>query len=275
MTRKCTERKPLQVGQKFGKLTVIGLDHIDKRVGTKGDIRYHYIYLCQCECGNKHKVRKTLLLSGNIKSCGCLQHTEEYQKQKGERQKKHGMTGTQLFKCWQGIKNRCNNPNMENYPNYGGRGITYCKEWQNFEPFMNWALANGYQEGLSIDRIDVNGNYEPSNCRWITMKEQCRNKRDNHYLTYNGETHCIAEWAEITGLKAVTIKRRIMTYKWSVEKTLTTKPKWNKYTYNGQSKSKREWAKIFGINYSTLKSRLRKGFTMEQILNDFNRKGGK
>ena len=118
---------------------------------------------------------------------------------------------------------RCENENIERYDIYGGRGIEVCKEWkEDFLNFYNWAINNGYKDNLSIDRIDVNGNYEPNNCRWATAKEQARNMRTNVNLTYNGETHCISEWAEITGIKASTIRYRIKIAGWSVEKALTT-----------------------------------------------------
>jgi len=89
---------------------------------------------------------------------------------------KHGMSRTRLYGCWVGMKERCDNKNRRFYHRYGGRGITYCKEWENFEPFMDWALANGYSDGLTLDRINNDGNYEPSNCRWATQSQQSYNK---------------------------------------------------------------------------------------------------
>lgn len=110
---------------------------------------------------------------------------------------------------WDGMKDRCNNANSKSYKYYGGRGITICEEWQNdFNAFYEWATANGYADDLSIDRIDVNGNYEPSNCRWATAKEQCNNKRNNVLITYGGITHTAAEWGEITGLSGNMLAQR-------------------------------------------------------------------
>jgi hypothetical protein len=109
---------------------------------------------------------------------------------------------------------------MACYHRYGGRGITVCDEWQTFEPFCKWAMSNGYDDCLTLDRINVNGNYEPSNCRWATPKEQANNRRTNHLLTHDGETHTIKEWAEILGINHRTLVGRINQLGWSVEKAL-------------------------------------------------------
>ena len=106
------------------------------------------------------------------------------------------------------MKNRCGNTADPNYKYYGGRGITVCEEWHNFMPFYEWAMSHGYSEELTIDRKDVNGNYEPSNCRWATKKEQSNNKRTNVFITYNNQTHTLKEWSEITGIKYNTLHSR-------------------------------------------------------------------
>lgn len=138
---------------------------------------------------------------------------------------KHGMEGTRLYKIWDKMKQRCINPNNPQYKHYGGRGITLCAEWNEFAAFMVWAEANGYSDNLTIDRIDVDGNYCPINCRWISQRKQNNNKRNNHFLTYNGQTHTIAEWGEITGILPATIQHRISRDGWSVEDALTVPPK--------------------------------------------------
>ena len=135
---------------------------------------------------------------------------------------KHGLRNTRLYRIWLQIKNRCFNSNTRRYRDYGGRGITMCDEWKNnFKSFYEWSMSHGYSDELTIDRIDNNGNYEPSNCRWVTVKVQNRNARSNHLITYKGETHCIADWADITGLSSTCICNRIK-YGWNVERILET-----------------------------------------------------
>lgn len=130
---------------------------------------------------------------------------------------------SKLYSSWKHMKERCGNPSCRGYRYWGGRGIAVCDEWKNdFLAFKEWALANGYKEGLTIDRIDNDGNYEPSNCRWTTMAEQSRNRNYTNKLTYNGETKILADWARETGVSATTIYMRINAYGWSVEKALTT-----------------------------------------------------
>ena len=183
-------------GQKFGRLTVIERAENDKNGSTR--------WLCRCECGNEKIIEGGHLRSHKIKSCGCLL-TDVLIK----RNYTHGMTNTRLFHIWQGIKNRCYNKNFEHYKHYGERGITTCKEWKNdFVKFYDWSMNNGYNDTLTIDRIDVNGDYEPSNCRWVKQAEQSRNRRDTIYITYNGETHTFYEWSKITGINQNTLCTR-------------------------------------------------------------------
>lgn len=121
----------------------------------------------------------------------------------------HGQKHTKLYKVWEGMKRRCTNKNSGSYKYYGGKGIKVCDSWQNFQPFYEWAKANGYKEGLTIDRINSNGNYEPSNCRWVTYKEQNRNYSRNHLITYNGETKCLTDWADYFKINRATISFRL------------------------------------------------------------------
>lgn len=137
--------------------------------------------------------------------------------------KKHGMYGTRLYHIWNGLNGRCNNPNNKDYANYGGRGISVCDEWREAQNFFDWAIDNGYSHELSLDRINTNGDYCPNNCRWITVNEQQRNKRNNRIIEYNGKKHCIAEWAELTGIPKQTIVSRLR-YGWDVKDVLTIKP---------------------------------------------------
>lgn len=157
--------KPLELsGQRFGRLLVI------RREGSRNGRATWY---CKCDCGNYKVVIGKNLKNGKTSSCGCL-HKELLSK----RSKTHGMTGKRLYRIWHDMKNRCEYSKDKKYSYYGGRGIKVCNEWSsNFESFMTWALSNGYNDLLTIDRINNDGNYEPNNCRWITMKEQCSNRR--------------------------------------------------------------------------------------------------
>ena len=129
---------------------------------------------------------------------------------------KHGETGTRLFKIWTSMHERCERPKHKYYKDYGGRGIKVCDEWSDYIPFAEWARANGYADDLSIDRINTNGNYEPSNCRWVTEKEQHNNKRSNHIVEYKGEKYTLTQLAEKAGIGKTTLRERLK-MGWSVE----------------------------------------------------------
>lgn len=177
--------------KRFGKLTVIRLDGKDHRHECK--------WLCKCDCGNETVVYGSHLRKGNTVSCGCVMRNTH---------KTHGESKTRLYKIWQHMKDRCNNPNSDNYSYYGGRGITYTPFWEDYREFKWWAIHNGYEDGLTIDRIDPDGHYEPSNCRWITQIEQNKNTRKCIKLTHNGETHTLREWAKILGIPKSTLQQR-------------------------------------------------------------------
>jgi hypothetical protein len=142
-----------------------------------------------------------------------------------ERNTTHGKSGTTLYSIWKAMRKRCSNPNAPDFHNYGGRGIRVCEEWNDFEVFEKWALQNGFSEGLTIERLDVNGNYEPINCEWITRAAQARNTRYNDNITFNGETHCLSEWAEILGINRTTLWSRLYNHGWNIERALTTEVK--------------------------------------------------
>ena len=174
------EKKHDLSNKKFGRLTTI-----EKTASGK-----HTYYLCKCDCGAIKEIRSDGLVSGKVISCGCWKK-ESFQKNTTT----HGMSNInkRLHMCWCQILQRCKNPKNGNYKYYGARGITVCNEWMEYKVFYEWALQNGYKDTLSIDRIDVNGNYEPSNCRWATDTQQARNKTNNLYLTVNGETKTLSE----------------------------------------------------------------------------------
>lgn len=180
-------------------------------------------YLCLCDCGNEKIVKANNLSNGNTHSCGCLK-----KKIMAEKQFKHGATGgrhgkqDRLYTIWCGMNSRCYSPSATEYENYGGRGITVCNEWRNdFLVFREWALKNGYTQTLTIDRIDNDGNYEPSNCRWIALKDQMNNKRNNHIIEYAGQSKTITEWAEQLGIHRKTLSDRINRYHWPINKALS------------------------------------------------------
>lgn len=195
-------------GKKFGRLTVLKRGENDK----KGRV----MWLCQCECGRIKAINAYSLSKGRSKSCGCLMKEEA-----SKANKTHGLSKTRIYNIWFGIKSRCYKENSIEYNLYGGRGIKMCDEWKNsFENFCKWAYENGYSEELTIDRINVNGNYEPSNCRWATAFEQGANKRNNVVIEKDGESHILAEWSRITGIDRRKISARIFKYGWSVERAL-------------------------------------------------------
>lgn len=185
-------------GRRFGRLTAI-----ERVASTKAQAQWR----CVCDCGKETVVRSQDLRNGHTKSCGCyglevsVSHTPSFSTHKESR--------SRLYRVWIGMKGRCNNCKNKAYSYYGGRGIKVCQEWgTSYEAFRKWALVSGYQDALTIDRIDVNGNYCPENCRWVDMKTQMNNTRANRRITQNGETRTMAEWAARTGIAYETIRYR-------------------------------------------------------------------
>lgn len=134
----------------------------------------------------------------------------------------HKKSRTRMHHIWRQMKYRCNNEKCDAYKYYGAKGVTVCSEWESdFQTFYDWSIANGYNDYLTLDRIDGNGNYEPSNCRWVTMKVQCNNIKSNHRITFNGCTKTVTEWAEVYGIKRNTITRRLIRG-WDIERAITT-----------------------------------------------------
>lgn len=135
---------------------------------------------------------------------------------------KHGGKGTRLYHIWKSMRERCTCPHSNRFQHYGGKGIKVCSEWDDFAKFREWAYQNGYNDTLTIDRIELDKGYCPENCRWATYTEQANNKSNSVRVTFNGETHTYAEWGRILKIKASTIQARIKHYGWSPEKALTT-----------------------------------------------------
>lgn len=197
-------RKPVDmVGRRYGSLTVL------YRLGSADGC---VIWRCRCDCGNERDVRGQHLRQGlttSCKTCG----TEA-------RRKVHTIHGlrnkTPLYTTWCNMRRRCSDESTSSFDVYGGRGIRVCEEWMHdFKAFYDWAMENGYEEGLSIDRVDVDGDYSPDNCRWATAKQQANNTRRNVLIDYEGETHTMHEWADILGIPYKTLWNRIHSG-WSV-----------------------------------------------------------
>lgn len=206
-------------GHKYGRLTVIKYCG-NKRQSSNG--RTYRYWLCRCDCGKEVEVSTEHLRSGNTKSCGCYSY-ELSQKLNYQ----HGMTDTRLHVVWKNMKRRCYCSDLESYKNYGGRGIKICDEWKNdFLAFYKWSIENGYDENAkhgecTLDRIDNNGDYEPSNCRWVNMYVQTRNTRRNRYIEFNGKRLTICEWGKEIGGSSTTVLYRI-NKGWAVEEALLT-----------------------------------------------------
>lgn len=199
-------------GKRFGRLTVI------KR--AENDNRRKSMWICQCDCGKTLTVRGDHLKSGwHTQSCGCMGLENRI-----KAWETHGDTYKRLYRIWKLMKSRCEGDRKESRAtrDYRDRGIRVCPEWHDYESFRDWALKNGYEDGLTIDRIDVNGNYEPSNCRWADAKTQANNTRRNINITYNGKTMTLKQWSFELKIKYRTLSHRILKLGWSVEAAFTT-----------------------------------------------------
>ena len=170
---------------------------------------------CECECGGEIIVTYNQLNRGNTKSCGCLNKENIL-----ARNTVHNESKTRLYKIWVGMRQRCNNPNKKSYNDYGGRGIRVCGEWDTFETFKEWAISNGYNDTMTIERVDPNGNYEPINCTWIPKSEQAKNRTNCNFLTFNGKTQTVSDWARELNIHRTTINNRLRKG-WSAEDALT------------------------------------------------------
>jgi hypothetical protein len=179
------------------------------------------MWLCSCDCGESTVVWAYSLIEGKIRSCGCLRRETSIQIGSTS-MLRHGFYNTRIYHIWEGMKRRCNSPKAIGFKNYGGRGINYCSEWKEPEAFIEWAMENGYRNGLTLDRWpDNNGNYEPGNCRWVPTRVQARNKRNNVFLEVNGERKTVMDWAEELGVKYHVIRTRML-LGWEPERIVNT-----------------------------------------------------
>lgn len=196
----------LEIGKTYSRLTI-------KAIGRTASRSYYAV--CDCECGTKDiAVRIDGIRKGSTKSCGCFTK---------DRLKTHGLSGNPVFRRWIAMMARCYNPNHPSYPNYGGRGIKVCQRWHDPKNFVS-DMNDGFNPSLQLDRIDSNGNYSKSNCRWISQRKNLDNKRKTHRVSYNGHSLTVNEWSKKTGISAKLIRKRIFERQWEVERALTTTP---------------------------------------------------
>lgn len=250
------------LGKKFGKWTVIA--KADAPVGYE---RLQY-WLCQCDCG-KQQVRKGAQLNwaekkGIIQSCSDCARIS------------HGMTKTPEYRIWLNMRDRCFNPRSHAYKRYGERGIKVCDRWNKFENFIA-DMGKRPSSKHSIDRIDNDSGYAPENCRWATSIEQTRNQSNTVMLTFNGQTKCIMEWANILGASHAVLWNRINILKWPVDVALSTEvgpsKNWRntphkdaiRIEYKGEKKTINEWSKEFGIPSPTIRGRIARGCKLDDV----------
>lgn len=256
-------------GQKFGRLTVLKY-MFSQEVGTKGKtVRMH---LCKCECGNVILADTGSLTTGNTKSCGCLNkdHAKDL-RNKGLRYT-HGFSHTRLGHCYYSAKRRC-----KSNPNWVKKGIKMCEEWDmNPQSFFEWAIENGYEDNLTLDRIDPYGNYEPANCRWVSKAAQANNKTNTRYATIGGITKSLADWSRISGVSIPTLIKRIERNAPEEELLVPvgavyhTKDRHrtsyrHELTIHGETHSISEWAMRFNLKPSTLLARVNRNWPEEEL----------
>lgn len=219
------------IGKKYGRLLVQSYEVIT----IKGRKRTYMF--CRCDCGSEIKARSDSLLSGKIVSCGCKKKEQAREQAKVLKiiNRKHGKAGTRIYKIWVGMKSRCYCKKGGSYKHYGAKGIKVCDEWKtSFDNFLEWSKKNGYADNLTIDRIDSQGNYEPSNCRWVSNLEQQNNKCNNRYITYKGITKTATQWSREKGFRDGVLISRLKAG-WSIDKALNTPINIKKSRYRNEN----------------------------------------
>ena len=200
-------------GRTFGRLKVLKRDKQDKY--------YNIFWLCECQCGVKSNTGFRFK-SGATQSCGCL-NRELSGKRIGNLSRTHGYANKErLYEIWKNMKYRCYNENDNRFKHYGGKGVKVCNEWKDdYLSFRNWSMTSGYNDNLSIDRINNDGDYKPSNCRWVDNKTQANNQSRNRILTYKGKSKTMSEWADYLGLTYGAMNHRVQR-NWSMERIVNT-----------------------------------------------------
>lgn len=243
-------------GKKFNRWTVLDGSSSDK-------------ILCKCECGTIRSVRKYAIINGHSLSCGCLQ--KENAAKSCISRTRHGKHKHPIYVCWTHMKERCFTKTCKSYKNYGGRGISVCEEWLDFETFYRWAKSNGWQKGLSIERKDNDGNYCPENCTWIPKNQQTKNTRKNVKIEIDGKVLNLSEWARRFGISLGAIYYRVNHKGWPIEKAIIT-PKTERnrnfaklILYKNKTLSIVEWSRELGINKNTLYYRISNNWPLEKV----------
>lgn len=238
-------------GKRFGRLKV--REMASYRKGRR------VVWTCECECGNVIDIPGIYLTKKNgTKSCGCIV-------------KKHGMFGTRIYNVWHTMKERCYVETQTSFPNYGGRGIKVCPEWQEFIPFMEWSYENGYDENAergecTLDRIDPNGDYCPENCRWVSMSVQANNKTDNVYIEYNGVVDTLSNHARKVGINPVLAEGRKIKGK-SPDEIFAKKKEPKTLYYKGKNRKINDICKMAGVSRSVIERRvLKNGENLETAI---------
>lgn len=243
------------LGKRFGRLTIVDFEHATPPY--RG-----WLWVCKCECGNTRTVMPNDVKRGKTRSCGCL-HDEVCSK-KASKFKHSVKDYPRLYSIYNGIKKRCYNENEARYKDYGARGIEMCESWSNntdgFDNFVEWSLLNNYTDDMTIDRIDVNSDYAPENCRWVSLAEQALNKRDTLWVTYKGKKIPLMTLCNEMGMSYDTVHNRVYTLNWSVERAVETPSQ--------QEESLLSKCREKGINYSTVRDRIHKfGWSEDRALN--------
>lgn len=240
-------------GQKFGKLTVLSYKEVDRNSQR--------VWSCKCDCGNYTSVSTGALRSGNTSSCGCY-NVEKFR----EVVTKHGMSSLPEYKAWLTMKQRCINPKNKSYPDYGGRGISVSEEWANsFEKFIN-DLGRRPSDKHSVERVDLNGNYEAGNCEWATRDIQNRNKRNNVTYMLDGEVKIVTDIARENNIPLETLRSRLksgLDIKEAISRPIVTESTFN---VDGKERTLSELVKDYNIPRETLRGRLRLGWDVERAV---------